>query len=360
MKNIKYIIILIALIFPFVVNAATCQPEKVTIKNVTIKDISDNTEELEEPDINGREIGVNLKFQEVGDYITYKVLIRNDSDEDFEIDSNSININKDYMEYSVITNDKIIKANEEKTIELRVSYKTEVDSSKFVNGRYQDDQKMQLSLSNDSDEIVPQNPLTSNNRIIIIILVLIMIGVLIFSKQKLSSRNKMMLIMGIVLIPITAKAICKCQIDLNSHIEIEKVKEACVYIGSAGCSPVSYSQYDRRYYTYQEETTVEQFLKKVYQELEKESNSIYSREYDNRSDDLFSPDQLRAPVFVKKEVEECEQQAKLKLEENEDEGEFERSMRSCNSMVSNEPSNLTDPVKDKSLGCYNLTKNNLC
>lgn len=355
MKNIKYIIILIALIFPFVVNAATCQPEKVTIKKVTIEDISDNTEELKEPDINGREIGVNLKFQEVGDYITYKVLIRNDSDEDFEIDSNSININKDYMEYSVITNDKIIKANEEKTIELRVSYKTEVDSSKFVNGRYQDDQKMQLNLSNDAETpVVPANPATNNNRIIILILVLSGILIIVFSKQKLSSRNKMMLIMGMILIPITAKAVCKCQIDLNSHIEIERINEACIYIEEADCLPGNFSKHERINVAYTDEMTLREFLNKVYETLDEKSNSVYNNDF--RQNDL----PLR---FINKSVEKCEEEADKQYKNSNNHQEYYNSMLSCHNLTSENSvieNDYTVPVKNKSLGCYDLTTPSVC
>ena len=95
----KYIlpILLLMMFIPFVVNAETCDTDKISISSITVESKSDGVEELDEATTNGRNINFNLSMSNVGDNIEYKIVVKNDSNEDYELDKNSFNMNSNYI-----------------------------------------------------------------------------------------------------------------------------------------------------------------------------------------------------------------------------------------------------------------------
>ena len=160
MKRIVYLVLLMVLFIPFVVNAETCETEKVNITSIDIVDPdNDKVIEVNPPTVEGKQINVDLSMSDVGTEAVYKMTVRNDSEEDYDFDKTSLNIDSDYISYSFDSEDNstVIKANSSKTILLRVKYKKEVPESAFENGEYNDTNVMDINLSND---IVPNNPST--------------------------------------------------------------------------------------------------------------------------------------------------------------------------------------------------------
>ena len=101
MKN-KILIILLCFI-PFIVNAATCEPDKIVIESIEQKDMTGYVLEKAEPTVNGRNLGVDVKMYNVGDSIEYKMIVKNESSEDYELDETSTVKSSDYIEYSLNT-----------------------------------------------------------------------------------------------------------------------------------------------------------------------------------------------------------------------------------------------------------------
>ena len=121
MKKILFSI-LVLLLIPYVVNAEECDTSKVYIDSIGIENITGNVEELEGATSQDKKANLNLRMSTKDDEILYKLVLKNDSSEDYEINKNSININSEYIDYSLESdNDNIIKANSTKTIYLRVS-----------------------------------------------------------------------------------------------------------------------------------------------------------------------------------------------------------------------------------------------
>ena len=229
MKKIKTIILLLLLLIPFMVNAQTCDNGNVKIKAIYRKDKTENVEELSNPTIDNKKINLNLKMSEVGDSITYKVLVQNQTNEDYELNESNILVNSEFFKYTLDTNDKVIKANTEKEIELKVVYNKEVDENKFVNGVYTDNQDLAVSLSNDN---INTNPITKTNYVTIILFVLLMIQlILYFAWTKKTNSQTLILILTILLIPISTNALCKVDIQVESHVQIENIKEFCHFDG---------------------------------------------------------------------------------------------------------------------------------
>ena len=220
MKKILLIIICL-LLLPIGVFAKECDTSKIAIKSVTQTNKSNDVTELEEATFKDKTIGVNLSFVNVKDYIEYRLVVKNDSDEDYEFDKNSVALNLDYMEYSLTSEDSsnIIKSGQEKTLLLRVQYKTAVDPDKYINGKYQEDKNLGMNLSNRESV---SNPKTSTYVIIVLLVVgLLLIGSVIVLKG--STRTKLLsLLLVLSLIPITTLAICKCELKVDSKIEINE------------------------------------------------------------------------------------------------------------------------------------------
>ena len=122
MKKFILPILLFLMFIPYIVNAETCDTDKITIKNIAIESKSDNVEELSQATASGKNINLNLSMSEVGDNIEYKFVVKNDSNEDYELDKTSLNLNSDYINYLFETEDNsnVVKANSSKTVTLRV------------------------------------------------------------------------------------------------------------------------------------------------------------------------------------------------------------------------------------------------
>ena len=105
MKKLLLPILLFMMFIPFYVNAETCDTDKISISSIIVENKSDNVEEVEEATASGKNINLNLSMSNVGDNIEYKIVVKNDSNEDYEIDKTRLKLNSDYINYSFETDD---------------------------------------------------------------------------------------------------------------------------------------------------------------------------------------------------------------------------------------------------------------
>lgn len=234
-NNILLIIIFCLFFIPCIVKAETCEIDKIKLDSITIDNKSDNIAELDTATINNKNINLNLSMSEVGDNITYKIIVKNDSDEDYELDNSNLNINSEYIDYSLEfeDNNNIIKANSNKIIFLKVVYKNGVPEESFVSGEFNDNKTIKLNLSTNNPTNIQnllKNPNTGNLYLLIIVLLFI-ITLLPFLK-KIKHTKYIILILGTtIIIPIYVQALCKCDIEIESKIRIDKpVEEDVLYL----------------------------------------------------------------------------------------------------------------------------------
>ena len=235
-KNNILLIILFCLFFiPCIVKAETCEIDKIKLDSITIDNKSDNIAELDTATINNKNINLNLSMSEVGDNITYKIIVKNDSDEDYELDKNSLNINSEYIDYSLEFEDNtnIIKANSNKIIFLKVVYKNGVPEESFVSGTFNDNKTIKLNLSTNNPTNIQnllKNPNTGNLYLLIIVLLFIITLLTILKKPK-HTKYIILIIGTTIIIPICVQALCKCDIEIESKIRIDKpVEEDVLYL----------------------------------------------------------------------------------------------------------------------------------
>lgn len=222
MKKYIFTIIILILVIPYIVNAETCDTNKISISSIEIENQSDDVEELSKGTASDKNINLNLSMSEVGDNIKYKIVVKNDSNEDYELGKNSLNINSDYIDYTLESenNNYIVNANSSKTLYLKIEYKNKVPEDKFETGSFVDNKTIILDLSS-GDTILNPNTKTQTDLLILIFIILITVSLyFLFRKRK---YTKTMLIIGLsIIIPISGYALCKCDINIKSKIVINK------------------------------------------------------------------------------------------------------------------------------------------
>ena len=240
MKKLILPILLFMMFIPFIVNAETCDTDKISISSITVAEKSDNVEELDEATASGKNLNLNLSMSEVGDNIEYKIVVKNDSNEDYELDKNSFNISSDYIAYTLESDDNsnIVKANSSKTVYLKVEYKTEVPEDAFESGTYYDNKTVTVNLSTGDTINVPdtlKNPNTGVQSYIIIFILILIISVIsyVILRKKKYAQFMVLIVGTAIIIPISVYALCKCEIKVESNVTIEQAY------------PVNYIIYDK-------------------------------------------------------------------------------------------------------------------
>ena len=238
MKKFILPVLLFLMFIPFYVNAETCDTDKITISSITMENKSDNVEELETATASGKNISLNLSMSEVGDNIEYKFVVKNDSNEDYELDKTSLNLKSDYINYLFKTDDNsnVVKPKTSKNVTLRVEYKTEVSEDKFENGTYNDSKTMTVNLSTGDTINVPdilKNPNTGVQSYIIILTLILIISITscVILRKKKYAKFMILVIESAILIPISVYALCKCDIIIKTKIMIKKNYNPCIYEG---------------------------------------------------------------------------------------------------------------------------------
>lgn len=228
MKKRLLLILLLIIFIPFYVNAKTCDVDKISIESITIEEKSDDVVEKEEASVNGKDINLNLSMASIGDSIKYKIVIKNDSSENYNIDNNKFKINSNYIDYSISSNDNnyIVNANSTKTIYLKLQYSKEVPDEMFESGTYIDNKSLTVDLST-KDSIIIINPPTGFQLYFLIITVILLFSLTIFvlfNKRKYA-KYMILLVSTSIIIPISIYALCKDTLEVKSIVTIEKAED---------------------------------------------------------------------------------------------------------------------------------------
>ena len=233
MKKIKCLLLVI-LFIPFIVLAET---KNVEIKNISnYVDKSDTAEELEKPSIEGLKLGFKLEFTKQDDFIKYKFIIKNNTDKDYEIDNSSTFNKKKSIryDYEVENNAKVLKANEELSINVTITYVKELDDSEFENGVFTETNQVSLELVNDSNEVIDNpiikmvtNPNTSTGYILLVIFAIILsLIIIILVKNK---KVKMYLLIVLLIIPLSVYALEKIRLEVETSVKIIRQYTGVLY-----------------------------------------------------------------------------------------------------------------------------------
>ena len=221
MKKLLLLTITFIMIIPLLVNAKNCDTDKISINSITIDSKSDNVSEINQATSNGKNINLNISMSKVEDSIRYKIIIRNDSNEDYNLDRNDFKTKSKYIEYEleIENNSYKIKADSSKTIYLKIIYKSEIPKDSFKSGKYNYKEDITLNLSKKTI----LNPKTTFQAYILLFITIIIMSCsayLLLNKKKYHSL--LIFIISIILLPINIYAVCKTNIKIESNITINQ------------------------------------------------------------------------------------------------------------------------------------------
>ena len=261
MKKIHLLLIIITLFIPTIVSA---QAEGVSIKSIELVEKSTGTTELASPRYEGLEVFFRVKFENLHDKAKYKIVIENKSDNKYEITTTNTFDGRDYMTYTYSFGEEgnIVNPKSSKTMYIEVSYSYEVPDNKYVNGKYSDENVMNILVDMDSSPTTPTTPTTPTEQdpdptdpeptttedpkptsetpkeekeidnpttgaslpwIIIISGLVIGLGIYLATQKKLPLKKISGFIIAIgVSLPMIASAIEQLYVKVNVYVEIEK------------------------------------------------------------------------------------------------------------------------------------------
>ena len=247
----KKILFMLILLIPFIVYAEYDE-SKITIESFGMSSHEGNGSENATAVINGKNVNFNYEVSDVGDKITFDMVIKNESGEDIEVYNRLDKSN--YIDYMLISPDLdyVVKNNSTKTFQLVVEYVNQVDEALLASGSIRDDKTYKLEVSNEigrnadalgiddvtHDAVDPtptsvpatvDNPKTlsvKNILAIVCIIFVISIGLFLIIRRK-NRLGKLFVIVGLlgIITPIVVYAYKEFNISLKATVLIKKPKE---------------------------------------------------------------------------------------------------------------------------------------
>ena len=232
-KKVKLLLLSIIFLVPFMVFAEskvenTNHSGDVYIASSELIKLSDGVEEIEKPTLKDLNVKFNVKFSEVNQSIEYKLIIKNTSNKDYNISTDNSFNKSDYITYNFKYDDgsDIIKANSEEEMLVTIVYTKEVPDDKLTDGKFTEDNAMSLNLS---DEITNPSTILQRYGVNILLIIITCVVAFYFLKTKNIKNSLKVLLLGLMLIPLTARSLDSIKVTIDSHVEVEKSSEFCYY-----------------------------------------------------------------------------------------------------------------------------------
>ncbi len=217
MKKVFLTLLVLLTIFSFInVNAASKNIELVGI------DIEDKSENIivDEPVISSNEITSSIRFNELNDYVNFKLTLKNNENEKLKIESIDDNLENDNIEILYTFNsDNFISPNDTTVINVKMNYKNQLLN---VDKLEINDLKIILNLvSEDGDSSSVDfrtNPKTGDNIIYYLIILCVTLVILFILLKKKIKRIKivgLLLIFGLIAVPLFSYALVRYEAIIN-------------------------------------------------------------------------------------------------------------------------------------------------
>ena len=177
------------------------------------------------PTFKNLKINFDLQFKEKGDYVTYKLTLKNNTNKNYEIDTKDQYSEGEFIKYSLKFENNslgVIKANEEKILYVTATYNKYVPYDKFKDDKYLDNKTMVIELYNKEKQ---ENPNTSMGYFILVIAIIMFTSLILvlynkYQMDKMMNHIMVLLIAFAIALPLTIYAIERLTIEINTNIEI--------------------------------------------------------------------------------------------------------------------------------------------
>lgn len=257
-KLLKAIIVSIAsisLLAPLSVSAVSCDAKAICPTSIEYLEKSANTEELTDASISNNKINIDVKMLELGDYIKYKLVLENVSEDEYKLEDVSFDNDKPIVYYAVFTDDKdTIAPGENKEAILTVEYKNPIKDTDYVDNTYvgnidaallltkvavpvpdtPDDPSIippNSGVSSESSIVAPDSDASSNLPVVFVGLAVIAVSAAYVFYRKFG-RIRSAVILALfagVFVSFSVFAVETCTIEIESKVTIPRYEGREIY-----------------------------------------------------------------------------------------------------------------------------------
>ena len=216
-KKIIYALLLVVTFLSVTtVNAAG---KKIEVSDFSVKDKS-GTITVEDPVITDNLVTSNITFNEVGDFVTFKLVLKNNENEKYKIESITDNNTNKNLTIDYTFSKDLINTGETSTVEMKLTYKNKLINQDKIS---LNDLTIKINLVNEDgkSENIIINPTTGDTILHYLVLLIIALTGLILSinKKKIKGMKigNLIIVLAIILTPfaIFAKEKYEVQIKFN-------------------------------------------------------------------------------------------------------------------------------------------------
>ncbi|MBO7717903.1 hypothetical protein J6S37_00180 [Candidatus Saccharibacteria bacterium] len=259
MKLLKVIIVSVASVFllvPLRVSAMSCDAKAICPTSIEYLEKSANTEVLTDASINNGKINIDVKMLELGDYIKYKLMLENVSEDEYKLEGASFDNDGPIVYSAEFTDNKdTIAPGDSKEVILTIEYKNLIEDAEYTENTYVGHIGATLLLTKisapnpdapDEPPIIPPNTGTSSDSsiitsgssdassnlpIIFVVLVAIAVSIAyIFYRRFGRIRSVVIVILFAgIFVSFSAFAIEVCTIEIDSKVTIPRYEGREIY-----------------------------------------------------------------------------------------------------------------------------------
>ncbi len=226
----KILFILISLLFIPVVYAES----SIEIQSIEMDSKSDDAIELSKPSFEDLDMNLDVSLKKVGDYVKYKVIIKNNSDINYELKNTKTFAERDFVKYTYESKKTKLSANDTLEILVTIEYSKEVAPGSYIQDKYSDSNEAIIELLGISEQV---NPKTSTNVIMFIVLfgaLIVFVLSVIMMKKRVNIKYIAIVLLFFIGVPMMVKAVNSVKIKLNVRVEIAKTYRAVYEIEYLG------------------------------------------------------------------------------------------------------------------------------
>jgi len=226
----KILFILISLLFIPVVYAES----SIEIQSIEMDSKSADAIELSKPSFEDLDMNLDVSLKKVGDYVKYKVIIKNNSDINYELKNTKTFAERDFVKYTYESKKTKLSANDTLEILVTIEYSKEVAPGSYIQDKYSDSNEAIIELLGISEQV---NPKTSTNVIMFIVLfgaLIVFVLSVIMMKKRVNIKYIAIVLLFFIGVPMMVKAVNSVKIKLNVRVEIAKTYRAVYEIEYLG------------------------------------------------------------------------------------------------------------------------------
>ena len=209
----KFLILLLIVVSVFSIKYVSADTPDIVIKDMSISEKSD-TIVVNDYGFSGTIMNSDVTFYDIGDYVTYKVVLKNNTNNTYSINGLTDNNENSNVTYEYNSNEeKVLEANKELDIYITVKYTTELAPG-------------ETSVSTGNIDIVldmseVKNPNTSDNIIMLVVMLVVSALSVIFIKNRKAKYLTVIALSMVLIIPtVLAKETFK--LTINSKYNVVK------------------------------------------------------------------------------------------------------------------------------------------